>query len=172
MNTQNLLRITVAAAGFAWATTSGYATKTADASPTASAKPSAQPDSRTAALCDVIQTYQTALNAKNVNAVLALYSSDPIFIPEFSPAVVGLDGVRAAYQSVFATIDFDIRFEIHELQQAGDWAWVRTTSAGTTVILASGAEVPEGNNELFVLHREHGAWKIHRYQFATNLPRT
>jgi hypothetical protein len=31
--------------------------------------------------------------------------------------------------------------------------------------------VIEGNNELFILRRENGAWKIHRYLFATNQPR-
>lgn len=29
----------------------------------------------------------------------------------------------------------------------------------------------EGNNELFVFRRESGAWRIHRYLFATNQPR-
>ncbi len=70
------------------------------------------------------------------------------------------------------TLKLNIRFEIHDVQQAGDWAWARTTSAGRTRILAAGAEVAEGNNELFVFRHENRAWKIHRYLFSTNRPRS
>jgi ketosteroid isomerase-like protein len=92
--------------------------------------------------------------------------------PSTRPALVGRDAVRAGYQAVFATIKLDIRFELHDLTQAGDWAWARTSSAGRTHILAADLEVTEGNNELFVFRREDGAWRIHRYLFATNQPRS
>jgi hypothetical protein len=39
---------------------------------------------------------------------------------------------------------------VHEIEEAGDWAWVRTSSAGRTRVLAAGTEGDEGNNELFV----------------------
>jgi ketosteroid isomerase-like protein len=93
-------------------------------------------------------------------------------MPQHAPALVGRDAVRAGYQQVFETLKLNIRFEIHEVQQTGDWAWARTTSAGRTRILAAGAEVAEGNNELFVFRLENGAWKIHRYLFSTNRPRS
>lgn len=51
-----------------------------------------------------------------------------------------------------------------------EWAWARTSSAGRTRILSTGAEVTEGNNELFVFRREKGAWKIHRDLCATSQP--
>jgi len=79
---------------------------------------------------------------------------------------------RAGYEQVFATIKLDVRFEIHEVEEAGDYAWARTSSAGRTKILAAGVQVAEGNNELFIFRRENGAWKIHRYLFATTQPRT
>ncbi len=79
--------------------------------------------------------------------------------------------MRAGYQQVFDTIKLDVAFEIHETQEADDWEWARTSSAGRTSILATGTEVTEGNNELFVFRRESGSWRIHRYLFATNQPR-
>jgi ketosteroid isomerase-like protein len=87
-----------------------------------------------------------------------------------APAFVGRDAVLAGYNRVFETLKLNVRFEIHEVQEAGDWAWARTSSAGRTRILASGVEVTEGNNELFVFRRENGEWKIHRYLFATSRP--
>lgn len=119
----------------------------------------------------VLQSYENALNANDTDTILGLYGSEPVFMPQHAPALVGRDAVRAGYEQVFATIRLSIRFEIHEIEEAGDWAWARTSSAGRTQILAAGAEVTEGNNELFVFRREGGAWKIHRYLFATNQPR-
>ncbi len=120
---------------------------------------------------EVLKTYESALNANDVEKILALYGSEPVFMPQHAPALVGRGAVRAGYEQVFATIKLDIRFEVHEIEEAGDWAWARTSSAGRTRILAAGAEVTEGNNELFIFRREGGEWRIHRYLFSTNQPR-
>ncbi|MEH6416090.1 YybH family protein [Pseudomonas sp. CGJS7] len=119
----------------------------------------------------VLKSYETALNGNDTDAIVQLYSSQPVFMPQNAPALVGLGAVRAGYEQVFATIKLNVRFAIHEIEEVGDWAWVRTSSAGRTRILANGADIAEGNNELFVFKRENGAWKIHRYLFATNQPR-
>lgn len=119
----------------------------------------------------VLKAYETALNANDIETILALYGTEPIFMPQNAPALIGRDAVRAGYEHVFATLKLNFRFEIHEVQEAGSWAWARTSSAGRTRILAGDVEVQEGNNELFVLRREDVGWKIHRYLFATNQPR-
>lgn len=120
---------------------------------------------------ELLKTYESALNTNDLEGILALYGSDPVFMPQHAPALIGRDAVRAGYEQVFATIKLNIRFEVHEIEEAGDWAWARTSSAGRTRILAAGAEVTEGNNELFIFRREGGEWRIHRYLFSTNQPR-
>lgn len=125
----------------------------------------------TPTLASLLKTYETALNLGDIETILGLYGSDPVFMPQHAPALAGRAAVRAGYEQVFATIKLSIRFEIHEIEEVGDWAWARTSSAGRTRILAAGVDVNEGNNELFVFRREDGAWKIHRYLFATNQPR-
>lgn len=119
----------------------------------------------------VLQRYETALNSNDVDTILDLYGRAPVFMPQHAPALVGRAAVRAGYEQVFASIKLAIRFDIHEVEEAGDWAWARTSSAGRTTVLAAGIEVNEGNNELFVFRRENGEWKIHRYLFSTNQPR-
>ncbi len=119
----------------------------------------------------IFKTYEQALNTNDLETILGLYGSDPVFMPQHVPALVGRAAVRAGYEQVFATLKLAIRFDIHELEVAGDWAWARTSSAGRTRILANDAEIEEGNNELFILRRESGVWKIHRYLFATTRPR-
>ena len=120
----------------------------------------------------VIRAYETALNANDIDTILGIYGSEPVFMPQNAPAMVGRAAVRAAYEQVFANIKLDVRFTTHEIEIHGDTAWARTSSAGRTRILAAGAVVEEGNNELFVFKREGGDWKIHRYLFATNQPRS
>lgn len=122
-------------------------------------------------LKDLLKTYESALNNNDIDTILGLYGSEPIFMPQHAPALVGRDAVRAGYEQVFASIKLNIRFDVHEIEETGDWAWARTSSAGRTRILAADVEVTEGNNELFVFRREGGAWRIHRYLFSTNQPR-
>ena len=120
---------------------------------------------------ELLTTYESALNTNDLERILALYGNEPVFMPQHAPALVGRDAVRAGYEQVFATLKLKIRFEVHEIEETGDWAWARTSSAGRTRILAAGAEVTEGNNELFIFRREGGEWHIHRYLFSTNQPR-
>lgn len=119
----------------------------------------------------VLQSYEAALNSNDTDTILSLYGREPVFMPQHAAALVGRDAVRAGYEQVFATIKLDVRFTIHEVEEAGAWAWARTSSAGRTRILAADETVAEGNNELFVFRRESGAWKIHRYLFSTTQPR-
>lgn len=120
---------------------------------------------------ELIKSYEIALNANDLERILALYGSEPVFMPQHAPALVGRDAVRAGYRQVFDTLKLNIAFEIYEIEEMGDWAWARTSSAGHTRILAAGVEVIEGNNELFIFRREGGEWRIHRYLFSTNQPR-
>ncbi|WP_244970253.1 YybH family protein [Pseudomonas lactis] len=119
----------------------------------------------------VLGLYETALNTNDIDAILGLYSTEPVFMPQHSTALVGRDAVRAGYKQVFATLKLNVQFTIHEIEEVGNWAWVRTSSAGTTRVLDSGVDVNEGNNELFVFRNEVGRWKIYRYLFATTQPR-
>ena len=71
-------------------------------------------------------------------------------------------------------ITLDIVFQIDEVEVVSPTvACARTRSSGKTTILATGDQVSEGNQELFVLFREEGSgdWKIGRYIFSTTQPR-
>jgi uncharacterized protein (TIGR02246 family) len=119
----------------------------------------------------LIEKYEQALNANDIDTILDLYGREPVFMPQHAPAMIGREAVRAAYKNVFDTLKLDVAFTIHEVQVLGDVAWARTSSAGRTRILAADVEVKEGNNEIFVFRKEDGEWKIHRYLFATTQPR-
>jgi uncharacterized protein (TIGR02246 family) len=121
-------------------------------------------------IVNVIKAYEKSLNASDTTAALELYGADPIFMPQFSTALSGREAVKAGYDHVFNTLKLNVIFTVHEVIEMGDLAYVRTTSAGKTEILAAKTTVKEGNNELFIFRKEQGKWRIHRYLFASTNP--
>jgi len=48
------------------------------------------------AIAAVLAKYETALNESSTDAVMRLYTSDGVFMPQNSPSSVGAQAVRAA----------------------------------------------------------------------------
>ena len=119
---------------------------------------------------ETINQYEQALNASSTEDVMKLYGENPVFMPQNSTALEGREAVEKGYDYVFNNIRLKVKFTLHEVEEFGDLAYVRTTSAGETTILANGSTVKEANNELFIFRKENGNWKIHRYLFATSNP--
>jgi uncharacterized protein (TIGR02246 family) len=119
----------------------------------------------------LLKNYERVLNASDVPGVVELYTEDGVFLAQHNPSAVGIHQVEAAYTAVFAAINLNVEFDIVEVEViAPTWAFARTNSSGTTTINATGDEVSEGNQELFVLHKVDGDWKIARYGFSTTNP--
>jgi uncharacterized protein (TIGR02246 family) len=124
-----------------------------------------------AAVADALVRYERALNASDVDAALALYTADAVFMPQNSPSSVGIAAIRRAYELVFSSITLRVRFNVAEVRQvAPDWAFARTNSTGTSTAHATGVTSSEGNQELFVFQLVQGDWRIARYCFSTTLP--
>ena len=120
----------------------------------------------------LLKSYERVLNASDVDGVLTLYADDGVFMAPNNPSAVGIQQVKAAYTAVFQAIDLNVEFDIIEIEVISDnWAFARTNSAGITTINATGDKVAEGNQELFVLQKVEGDWKIARYSFSTTNPR-
>lgn len=123
------------------------------------------------AVAAVLAKYEEALNQSDTEAVMKLYASDGVFMPQNSPSSVGAAAVREAYGAVFNTIKLTVKFDVAEVHQiAPEWAFARTNSKGTVKIHATGETNPEANQELFVFQKIGGAWKIARYCFSTTNP--
>ena len=124
------------------------------------------------AIRSVMSSYEAALNASSTEAAMPLYAEDGVFMPQNSPSVVGKAAVRQAYDAVFKAITLKVKFTIAEVVvMSPQWAFVRTNSAGTQKINASGAISPEANQELFIFRKDDdGRWRIARYSFSTTNP--
>ncbi len=109
--------------------------------------------------------YRDALNESDVEKVLSLYTENGIFMPSGAPTSIGQEKVESAYKFVFGNIQLNIEFYIDEIEIVEAYAFVRSTSKGSTLIRATGETVAEENREIFVLKKEAGSWKIDRYMF-------
>jgi uncharacterized protein (TIGR02246 family) len=119
----------------------------------------------------LLSRYQEALNKSSVEEALALYAPDAVFMPQNSPSSVGLAAVREAYAAISKAIRLTVTFTIAEVRVLADtWALARTNSAGSTLDRATGKSRPEANQELFLMQKVGGAWKIARYCFCTRNP--
>jgi ketosteroid isomerase-like protein len=127
----------------------------------------AQPADIKAELTKIVETYSTALRGKDVETLMALYGSTPVFTRDTLPAKVGREAIAAGYREIFATMQVDLKFTVHEAEASGDLAWVRATSIGRIKMLSSGLEADDAYNLLIVFRRENGAWKIRNYLYAS-----
>ena len=123
------------------------------------------------AIAAVLTSYQAALGRSDADAVTRLFTTDGVLMAQESPSAVSAEAVALAYGAMFGVIGLDIRFEIAEVRSlAPEWAFARTTSTGTIEIKATGARLPEANQELFIFQKIDGTWKIARYCFCTTNP--
>ena len=121
-----------------------------------------------AAIEATIFGYFRALNDANIDVIVDLYSKDPVMLPFLQPAVVGIDAVRANYESTFQLIRFAMQTTIQELvEMSPEWAYVRTDTSGVFTPTRTGEGARADFHELFLLRKtayEH--WKIARYSFS------
>ena len=121
-----------------------------------------------AAIEETIFAYFQALNDASIDAILDLYSKDPVMLPFLQPAVVGTDAVRENYEGTFQLIRFEVQTTIQELvEMSPEWAYVRTDTTGTFTPTRTCEGAPAVFHELFLLRKtgdEH--WQIARYSFS------
>ena len=113
----------------------------------------------------LIETYQRGLNEANVDLIRTVYANDAIFIGQPFPTATGVDDIVALYSDFLSKLDFNVQFDVLDMELSGDLGFVRTRSHGTIVPKGQTPEGSEGNREIFVVKKIHGTWKFYRYIF-------
>jgi len=163
METRRYILSTVAAAASLWIATCAAESTVSSMTP---------PTADKAAILKTMSKYEAALNASSTADVIPLYSEDGVFMPPYKQAAIGTAALRRAYDAVFEAINLKVTFNVAEVvEMAPEWAFVRTTSAGTVTVHANGVKSAEANQELFILKKgADGVWKIARYSFSSTNP--
>ncbi|KAJ4245688.1 hypothetical protein NW757_009952 [Fusarium falciforme] len=118
-----------------------------------------------------LHAYGAALKSGDVDQAVNLYTSDGVILPPHFTASAGTKALHEAYTRIFSSIELDPTFHIDEIVvMSPEWAFARTTASGTKTMKATQESEPHSNQELFIMKKEDGEWKIARYAFSTMKP--
>jgi uncharacterized protein (TIGR02246 family) len=102
-----------------------------------------------------------AVNAADVDGVLACWAPDGVMCPPHHPAVRGHDAIAAYFRKVFATRRLTFRFTDSHVAAVDGLAVERLAYTAVAVALEGGAEVRDTGKGLHVYHRApDGRWLI------------
>jgi len=122
-----------------------------------------------AAIKNLLQTYQRALNEANIGLVRGVYAKDAIVIGQPFPTATGIEEIISLYADFLSKLDFNVQFDLLELELSGDLGFIRTRSHGTIVPKGQKPTGSEGNREIFIVKKIRGAWKFYRYIFNADV---
>jgi len=114
---------------------------------------------------ELISVYQIALNNEEIEKIPTLYSDQAIFMPPDVPAINGVEEIGLTYEYLFSQFDFELEFDIKEVEISENSAYVVSNSEGTITLESSETEETSKNQEIFILIKEGDNWKISRYMF-------
>ena len=114
---------------------------------------------------NLLQTYQRALNEADLDLVRSVYAKDAVIIGQPFPTATGIDAILALYADFLSKLDFNVQFDLLEMELKDDLGFMRTRSHGTIVPKGQKPAGSEGNREIFIVKKIEGAWKFYRYNF-------
>ena len=118
---------------------------------------------------NLLQTYQRSLNEANLELVRSVYADDAVVIGQPFPTATGIKAIVSLYTDFLSKLDFNVQFDLLELELSNDLGFIRTHSHGTIVPKGQKPAGSEGNREIFVVKKIAGAWKFYRYIFNSEV---
>jgi uncharacterized protein (TIGR02246 family) len=125
----------------------------------------AQKSNKDIGIGNVIMAYGKALNDKNIDDILQLFSEDGVLVLQGAQTSIGTENIKKIYTLLFESIDFGLIFRIEEVvQMSPEWAFVRTTTSGQNLIRSNNKVNQANGHEIFILKKgSEEDWKIARY---------
>ncbi len=115
-----------------------------------------------AAIRKLAEDWRAGWLTGDVDALLALFTDDPVVMPWGQPVVRGKEAIRPLYKMVFK--DYAIRSEttLAEVEVSGDLGYFWAGYKLRATPKAGGEAIEEEGKSLFIVRRERGSWKIAR----------
>ena len=105
----------------------------------------------------------TGWDNHDAEALISLFTDDPIVMPHSQPVVIGKDAIRSLYQSVFAEYKVEGMVEVVEIEISGDLGYFWCNYTLTATPRAGGAPINEKGKSIFIVRRQDdNSWKIAR----------
>ena len=116
----------------------------------------------------LVERCQAALNKSDFSTIRTFFAPGAVAECNDKRTMIGVDAMRAPYESLFKTTKFSTDFQFNAADVYGDIAIVRTHHpvGQTEVAIRTGKKTLDFNREIFVLRRFGPDWKIIRYTFS------
>ena len=119
----------------------------------------------------LLQTYQRGLNDADLDLVRSVYADEAVVIGQPFPTATGIREIITLYSDFLSKLDFNVQFELLEMELSNDLGFIRTRSHGTIVPKGQKPTGSEGNREIFIVKKIQGDWKFYRYIFNAEVAR-
>lgn len=110
-----------------------------------------------------------AFTAKDVEAAVALFSPDAVFMPPNVPLLRGKDAIRTYFTKRFANGATNLRLEPQDVGGSGPIAFQSGTYS-LTIERAGGAPARDRGKYLFVSKLLNGKWLFEQTIWSSDLP--
>lgn len=116
-----------------------------------------------AAIKQLVEDWRTGWLAGDSEALLALYTDDPVLMPQSQPLLMGKEAIGSLYQALFEEYTIEGGGELLEVEVAGDWGYFWSTYTVTAIPKAGGDSVTDNGKSIFIVRRQpDNSWKIAR----------
>jgi len=116
-----------------------------------------------AAIMKLATDWRTGWDRSDVEALLSLYTDDPILMPQGQPAVTGKDAIRSLYQSFFGEFTVKGKGTVVEIAVSGDLGYFWSNYTLTASPKAGGDQIKGEGRSVFIVKRQNDdSWKIAR----------
>jgi len=112
-----------------------------------------------------VRAYFTALNASDLDGILAVFADDGSIMADEFPSATGREQLHRLFTGIFKARRFGRELHIDRMIEAGDLATVQTHTTGTLTMLDTNTTIQGMSRELWVLRKADSGWRIVDYMF-------
>lgn len=114
-------------------------------------------------IMDLAAAWRSGWLAGDADAILSLYSDDPVLMPQDHPAVFGKDAIRSLYEPVLRAYDFQSESKVLEVEADDKWGYFWSAYLLTATPKTGGESLRSAGKSVFIVKRQAGgAWRITR----------
>ena len=116
-----------------------------------------------AAIKKLAEDWRTGWDRSDTEALLSLYTDDPVLMPQGQPVVTGKNAIRALYQSFFKEFTVKGEGKVVEVEVSGDLGYFWNSYTLTATPKAGGEQIKAEGKSVFIVRRQNNnSWKIAR----------
>ncbi len=116
-------------------------------------------------------TFAAALNAGDLDGIMAGFTDDAVRMPPNAPAIIGKESIRSLMQTNLEQNTYQLDNPPEEVQVSGDLAFARGTYTVTVTPKAGGESIQLEGKYLVIFQKQpDGSWKAARDIWNSNNP--